>query len=201
MVKLENIPSHNTEGKYATLVETSFELNQSWYVFIKMDGNEKLIYQLSHLINQIDWKKKSDNYLNQFSFDVDNLVSAKTAKELTMLGLNHIYKHTKFDGKLRKIPLEFNNFDSNNTMMCKINDLLKNLNISKFVDDMDVSTDYADTEDDSSFVPSTSGDFDTEEDVDVKSTENSGSESESRDGSGIGSETKSEDCSSTEEDD
>jgi hypothetical protein len=199
MVKLENIPSHNMEGKYVTLVESSFEFNQSWYVFIKMEGNEKVLYQLSSLINQIDWEDITDVYVNIFSLEVDNLVSAQTAKEMTMLSLNHVYKHRKFDGKLRKIPLEFNKFDSKYTKMSKINDLLKNIKISMYIDDEDVLTDY-DIDDDSSFVPesddsgSSSGSYTTEED-DSSFTSDDDDESISDDGS-----STEEECSTTSED-
>jgi len=41
--KLGYIPSHKTDGKYVTLMETSGEENESWIYFIRLDGNEENI--------------------------------------------------------------------------------------------------------------------------------------------------------------
>ena len=34
-------PSHKMDGKYAILMETSGEEFESWYYFIRIDGNEE----------------------------------------------------------------------------------------------------------------------------------------------------------------
>ena len=45
--KLGYIPSHKTDGKYVTLMETSGEENESWIYFIRLDGNEENIKYLT----------------------------------------------------------------------------------------------------------------------------------------------------------
>ena len=46
-ITLDYVPSHKTDGKYAILMETSSEEYESWYYFIRVEGNEE---NLNHLI-------------------------------------------------------------------------------------------------------------------------------------------------------
>ena len=115
MVKLENIPSHNKVGKYALLIEKNSKMNESCLFFLKMEKNEKYLYQLSSQINEIDWFDVEDcntnlfNYINIFSLDMDNLVSALTAYEMSQINVLNM-KIRKFDGLLRKIDFSTQQF-------------------------------------------------------------------------------------------
>ena len=99
-------PSHIITGDYVTLMKTSGKECESWYYFIRREGNEEA---LEHLKNQLemvkDWYIIDD--LSTFDIDMDHFVSAKTAKEMTKLEMNSCFFHRKFDGKLQKINFNF----------------------------------------------------------------------------------------------
>jgi ribosomal protein S21 len=136
MTTEENKPSHNITSKYATLMETSGEEQESWYYFIKVDGNEEALKNLQEQLEKVDWYILED--LSTFDMDLDYYVSASTAKEMTKLELNHCSFHRKFDGKLKNIDFEFKKKDGNETKICKVFDVLGYGQIEEFIDDEDI---------------------------------------------------------------
>lgn len=146
--KLGYIPSHKTDGKYVTLMETSGEENESWIFFIRLDGNEENIKHLQSQLEQVEWYIIDD--LSTFDLDVEHPVSAQTAKEMTKVDLNHTSFHRKFDGVLQKIDLGYTKKDGNETKICKTFDILGYGQIENFIDDEDLDEeDLASDEDDS----------------------------------------------------
>lgn len=129
-------PSHKTDGKYAILMETSEEEYESWYYFIRIEGNEENLKYLQNQLDKIDWHLLED--LCTFDLELDNNVSASTAKEMTKMDLNAYSFHRKFDGKLKKIDFEFKKHDGNETKMCKVFDILNFGKIEDFIDDEDI---------------------------------------------------------------
>lgn len=129
-------PSHNMEGNYVILMETNGEEYESWYYFIKVEGNEENLYHLQSQLEKIDWYILDD--LSTFDLDLDNPVSAQTAKQMTKIDLNHYSFHRKFDGKLEKIDFDFKKKDGNETKICKVFDLLGFGQIEDFIDDEDI---------------------------------------------------------------
>lgn len=134
--KKEFNPSHNMTSKYATLMETSGEEQESWYYFIRVDGNEEILRDLQNQLEQVDWYILDD--LSTFDLDLDYYVSATTAKEMTKLELNHCSFHRKFDGKLKKIDFDFKKKDGNETKICKVFDVLGYGKIEDYIDDEDI---------------------------------------------------------------
>jgi hypothetical protein len=134
--KLGYVPSHRTDGKYVTLMETSGEENESWIFFIRLDGNEENIKHLQSQLEQVEWYIIDD--LSTFDFDVEHPVSAQTAKEMTKVDLNHTSFHRKFDGVLQKIDLGYTKKDGNDTKICKTFDILGYGQIENFIDDEDL---------------------------------------------------------------
>lgn len=134
--KLGYIPSHKTDGKYVTLMETSGEENESWIYFIRLDGNEENIKHLQSQLEQVEWYIIDD--LSTFDLDIDHPVSAQTAKEMTKVDLNHTSFHRKFDGVLQKIELGYTRKDGNDTKICKTFDILGYGQIENFIDDEDL---------------------------------------------------------------
>jgi hypothetical protein len=134
--KLGYVPSHKTDGKYVTLMETSGEENESWISFIRLDGNEENIKHLQSQLEQVEWYIIDD--LSTFDFDVEHPVSAQTAKEMTKVDLNHTSFHRKFDGVLQKIDLGYTKKDGNDTKICKTFDILGYGQIENFIDDEDL---------------------------------------------------------------
>ena len=54
--KLGYIPSKKTDGKYDILMETSGEESESWYYFIRYDGNEENLKFLEKQLGKIEWE-------------------------------------------------------------------------------------------------------------------------------------------------
>ena len=117
-------------SSYAVLCETSEEKRESWYYFIKYNGNEGPLNHLYEQLESINWKLLPD--LSLFNLDLNNLVSEQTASHMCRLKLNTFFPHKKFSGKLRKIHLNFDEKDGNVTRMGKVYDALKFGGISNY---------------------------------------------------------------------
>lgn len=132
-------PSHNMDGDYAVLMETSGEEFESWYYFIKVQGNEENLKYLQDQLELVEWYILDD--LSTFDLDLEHYVSAQTAKEMTKLDLNHTSFHRKFDGVLKKIDLGFTKKDKNKKKIRKTNEILGYGAIEDFIDDEDIDED------------------------------------------------------------
>jgi hypothetical protein len=161
-------PSHIMTGDYAALMETNGKEFESWYYFIRREGNEEALKHLQEQFEKVDWYILDD--LSTFDLDLDHYVSAQTAKEMTKLEMNSYAFHRKFDGKLKMINFNFKKKETKETergnekMICKVFDLLGYGQIEDYISDEDLDLeDLTDRE--------TSSDSDTED-------ESSSSESE-----------------------
>lgn len=152
-------PSHIMDGEYVALMETNGHECESWYYFIRKEGNENNLKHLEDQINKVDWYIEDD--LSVFDLDLQHTVSAKTAKEMTKLELNAYQFHRKFDGKLNQIDLGFKKKDKNVRMMEKAFDVLGYGQIEDYIDDEDIDPeDLTDNDTESSSV--SCSDYDTE---------------------------------------
>lgn len=129
-------PSHKMDGKYVILMETSGEEFESWYYFIRINGNEENLKYLHEQFEKVNSYIIDD--LSTFDLEIDNPVSAQTAKEMSKVDLNAISFHRKFDGTLKKIDFDFKNKDGNDTKICKIFDLLGDGQIEDYISDEDI---------------------------------------------------------------
>ncbi len=169
-------PSHKMDGKYAILMETSGEEFESWYYFIRIDGNEENLKYLNDQMEKVNFYVLDD--LSTFDLELEHPVSAQTAKEMTKVDLNAMSFHRKFDGTLKKIDFEFKNKDGNETKICKVFDILGEGQIEDYISDEDideedlvsVETDEESVDDDEESVD------DDEESVDDDSDNGSGDE-------------------------
>lgn len=169
-------PSHKMDGKYAILMETSGEEFESWYYFIRIDGNEENLKYLHDQMEKVNFYVLDD--LSTFDLELEHPVSAQTAKEMTKVDLNAMSFHRKFDGTLKKIDFEFKNKDGNETKICKVFDILGEGQIEDYISDEDideedlvsVETDEESVDDDEESVD------DDEESVDDDSDNGSGDE-------------------------
>jgi hypothetical protein len=160
-------PSHIMTGDYVALMETNGKECESWYYFIRYQGNEEALQHLQDQLEKVDWYILDD--LSTFDLDLEHFVSAKTAKEMTKLELNSYAFHRKFDGKLDKINFNFRTKDlrNNERMMCKVFDQLGYGQIEDYISDEDLDPeDLTDHE-------SSSEETDTEEESDSDSEEES----------------------------
>jgi len=158
--KLGYIPSHKTDGKYVTLMETSGEENESWIYFIRLDGNEENLQHLQNQFDQVEWYIIDD--LSTFDLDIDHPVSAQTAKEMTKVDLNHTSFHRKFDGVLQKVDLGYTKKDGNDTKICKTFDILGYGQIENFIEDEDLDEEDLVSDDESG---SSVSDSESEEEI------------------------------------
>jgi hypothetical protein len=117
-------------------METSGEEHESWYYFIKYEGNEENLKHLQEQLETVEWYIIDD--LSTFDLELDFLVSAQTAKEMTKVDMNYVSFHKKFDGVLKKIDLDFKKKDGNETKICKTFDILGYGKIEDFIDDEDL---------------------------------------------------------------
>jgi hypothetical protein len=129
-------PSHKMDGNYVILMETNGEEYESWYYFIRVEGNEENLQHIQKQFEKVDWHILDD--LSTFDLDLENTISAKTAKEMTKVDLNHTSFHRKFDGKLKKIDFDFKKNDGNSTKICKIFDMLGYGQIDDYISDEDI---------------------------------------------------------------
>ena len=155
----QSLVDKRTTGKYAILMESNDEEFEQWYYFIKVDGNEENLKFLEKQLKKIDWEIMED--LSTFDLEMEYLVSAQTAKEMTKIDLNAYSFHRKFDGKLKKIDFEFKRKDGNETKMCKVFDTLGYCKIEEYISDEDV--DEEDYETDSTDEESVSSESSEEE--------------------------------------
>jgi hypothetical protein len=158
----EREPSHIMTGDYVALMETNGKEFESWYYFIRREGNEDALKHLQDQLEKVDWFILDD--LSTFDLDLDHSVSATTAKQMTKLEMNSYAFHRKFDGKLKTINFNFKKKDNrdnearNERMICKVFDILGYGQIEDYISDEDLdeedltdndSSDSDDTEDDS----------------------------------------------------
>ena len=134
-------------SKYAILMETNGGECESWYYFIKHDGNENSLEYLQKQIDKIDMFI-IDN-LSTFDIDLEHLVSESAAKEMCAAELNSVTFHRKFDGKLKNIHLNLRKKDTNEDMIEKINDVLGLQKIEEFIDQEDEDIGSGDESEDS----------------------------------------------------
>ena len=140
--------SHNMIGEYAALMETNGKECESWYYFIRKEGNEIALRYLQDQLEKVEWYIVDD--LSTFDLDLDHFVDAKTAKQMTKLELNSYSFHRKFDGKLEMINFNFKKKDlrDNERMICKVFDHLGYGQIEDFITDEDLDDeDLVDNED------------------------------------------------------
>ena len=128
--------SFTNENKYAVLMETNGEECESWYYFLKYNGNEKNLIHLSNQLDQIEMYVLEDK--STFDLDLEHLVSEQTAKEMTKLELNSISFHRKFDGKLKTVNLGLKRKDSNEKRINRIDNKLGFGKIENYIDEEDI---------------------------------------------------------------
>lgn len=119
-------------SKYAVFMETNGKHHESWYTFIKYEGNEEALRHLHEQLEKIDFYILDD--LSVFDLEIDHLVSEETAREMINLVVNSVMYHRKFDGQLQKIDLGLSRKDSNNRKLIKAFNILGVGGIDAFID-------------------------------------------------------------------
>jgi hypothetical protein len=129
----------NNKNNYVVLCETSGREFESWYYFIRYEGNEKALEYLQKQLEKIDMYILDD--FSTFDLDLDHFFSETTAKEMTSLEVNSYSFHRKFDGKMAMISLGLKKRDDNDDMLEKLFDKLGLGQIEDYVEDEDIDSD------------------------------------------------------------
>ncbi len=122
--------------QYAVLMETSGSECESWYYFIRKNGNENALHHLQQQLEQVDWYVVDD--LSTFDLDLNYFVSGETAKQMTKIDVNSFAFHRKFDGNLKTINLRLHKKHSNEKKMCKVFNKLGYGQIENYIDNEDL---------------------------------------------------------------
>ena len=130
---------HNTDSRYVILCETSGREFESWYYFIRYEGNEKALEYLQKQLEKIDMYILDD--FSTFDLDLDHFFTETTAKEMTKLEVNSYMFHRKFDGKMQMISLGLKKRDDNDDMLEKLFDKLGLGQIEDYVENEDIDSD------------------------------------------------------------
>ena len=186
-------------SSYFIFAETNGAECETWYYFIKEEGNKKALKYLSDQLDEIDMYIIDD--FSAFDLDLEHSVSAETAKEMTKVELNHYMFHRKFDGKLKPINLRRKKKGSNYEWIIRTHEMLSYGQIENYVSDEDIDTEdlMTDNEEESEIVSDldsssdeeivppplhSDSDSDSEEDTDKKSEKRKASENVSSSTSG-----------------
>jgi len=139
-IKLSSLPPEIPKGepRYVVLQETNEKEMESWYYFLRYDGNEDALQYLSDQLDKIDMILIDD--CSTFDLDLDHFFCERTAKEMIMLEVNTIF-HRKFDGKVKMINLQLKKRDGNEDMIYKVFEKLGMGQIEDYAEDEDVPDD------------------------------------------------------------
>ena len=139
-VKLSSLPPPIPDGepRYVVLQETNDKEMESWYYFLRYDGNEEALQYLGAQLDKIDMILIDD--CSTFDLDLDHFFCERTAKEMIMLEVNTIF-HRKFDGKIKMINLQLKKRDGNEDMIYKVFEKLGMGQIEDYAEDEDVPDD------------------------------------------------------------
>ena len=127
------------EVKYVVLCETNDEECESWYYFIKYNGNEEALEYLQKQLEKIDMYL--DEGVSTFDLDLDHFFNNTTAKEMTKLEVNSFMFHRKFDGKLGMINLGLKKKNSTEVMLRKLTEKLGLGKVEDYISEEDIDTD------------------------------------------------------------
>jgi hypothetical protein len=135
-LSLKTTTNQASSYQYGVIMETNAEECESWYYFVKYNGNEKKLHHLKDQIDQIEMYLVDD--LSTFDIELEHLVSEQTAKQMTKLEINSVSFHRKFDGVLKTVNLGLKRKDSNEKRIERINDILGMGGIDDFIDEEDI---------------------------------------------------------------
>jgi hypothetical protein len=128
--------------RYAILMETNGGEYESWYNFIRYEGNEEALEHLDEQIKKVDFYVLDD--LSTFDLELRRLVSETTAREMCKVDVNAYMFHRKFDGKLEKIDFKFSKRDDNDTKIEKVNERIGMGDIDQYITQEDpCDTDFS----------------------------------------------------------
>lgn len=134
-------------SKYVVLMETSGPDCESWYYFIKHDGNEDALRFLSSQLESIDMDVVYED-MSKFDIDIENLISLEAVNQFIMLELNSVMYHRRYDGKLEMIDFGFKKSAKDSKRLLIIDEMLGGGKIDMYVSDQYIPKEHEPTESD-----------------------------------------------------
>lgn len=124
--------SQQQSYRYAILMETNGEEFESWYNFIRYEGNEEALAHLQKQLGKVEFYIIEN--MSTFDLEIEHLVNEETARQMCMVDLNSYMFHRKFDGKLQKIDFGFSRRDDNEDRIEKVHEKIGLGDIDNYVD-------------------------------------------------------------------
>lgn len=118
-------------SKYAILMETNGGEYESWYNFIRYEGNEEALAHLDEQLKKVEFYILDD--LSTFDLELTRMVSEETARQMCKIDVNAYMFHRKFDGKLERIDFKFSKRDSNDDRIEKVNEKIGMGDIDQYI--------------------------------------------------------------------
>jgi hypothetical protein len=139
-------------------METNGGEYESWYHFIRYEGNEDALSYLEQQFKKVEFYIIDD--LSTFDIELKRLVSEETARQMCKIDLNAYMFHRKFDGKLDMIDFNFSKRDDNETMIEKVNEKIGMGEIDRYITNEDpCDSDFSDVETECSLLDDDDEDF------------------------------------------
>ena len=130
------VAAPDNQSRYVALMETNGDECESWYYFIRYEGNEDALQYLQNQLEKIEMYIIED--CSTFDLDLEHFVSETTAKQMTLLELNSVTFHRKFDGKLSMINMGLKKKDSNEKRIKRAHKMLGMGKIEDFATEEDI---------------------------------------------------------------
>jgi hypothetical protein len=192
MDQQSSIAASNDSYHYAILTETNGGEYETWYSFIRWEGNEEAIRDLDEQFKKIRFYIIDE--LSTFEIEYKRLVSSQTAREMCKMDINSYMFHRKFDGKLQKIDFGFSKRDSNDDRIEKVNDKIAMGDIDQFISgedpcdsdyespsEVDDRSEYSDYSSDRSYSDRSDRSYDSESEDDRYYSRNSHKKDDKKD--------------------
>jgi hypothetical protein len=113
-------------------METNGEEFESWYNFIRYEGNEDSLTHLQKQLNKVEFFVIEN--MSTFDLELENLVSEETARQMCSVDLNAYMFHRKFNGTLQTIDFGFSRRDDNEDRIEKVHEKIGLGDIDNYVD-------------------------------------------------------------------
>ena len=119
-------------SKFAIIMETSGEECESWYYFVKYEGNQDALEGLKSQLETVEQTTVFDD-MSTFDVDTEHLVSEQTVDDMILIEVNSVMYHRKFTGVMKPINLKLKNGEKDTKKLSKIDAKLGNGLIERYL--------------------------------------------------------------------
>ena len=124
-------------SSYCVFCETNLQYLESWYTFIKKEGNEIALRSLQKQLDEVVWDTDPDS--GHFQLDLENTVTPASARQMIHIDLGNKFFHQKFDGLMKEVDLKISKKDKDRVKVRKANRVLQKNGIRRFLEAEDLT--------------------------------------------------------------